>query len=324
MVTFRAADARNASNVAPPSGNGVVGSLSVTSGQPMAGVVLEYVGGENPATVVQATRGFASAEAGTSVYAPIIKNNFFNRFTGVQVQNVSGGAINITVTYTAIAGGACPGGSFVDNATAVAAGASATFVQGTGSSSVPAGCLASATIVGTGNVLAIVNEAYTAGFLAANPGRAQEATTYHGIPSSSTTTKISVPLFKEDSFNKGTGLQVQNVGGSAANVVLTFTGPTGTYTSVSQSIPAGSSMTFIDVRKKPAGFWSGTAMTPAALGCTGTGGEAGNICGSNGVFGVIVTADQPIAAIANESTYPNTAPRISQDKNNYEGFNLVP
>jgi hypothetical protein len=325
MVTFSAADARNAGNAAPPSGNGVVGSLSVTSGQAMAGVVLEYIQGENPATVVQATRGFAASEAGTNVYAPIIKNNYFNRFTGLQVQNASGSPVNITVNYTALASGSCAGGSFQDSANNVAPGASATFVHLTGSgTTLPNGCLASATVVGTGNVLAIVNEAYTSGFLSANPGRAQEATTYFAIPAATATTKISVPLFKEDSFNKGTGLQVQNVGGGTANVTLTFTGPTGTYTSVPQSIPAGSSMTFIDVRKKAASFWSGTAMTPGALGCTGTGGEAGNICGANGVFGVIVTSNQPIAAIANESTYPNTAPRISQDKNNYEGFNLAP
>jgi hypothetical protein len=73
----------------------------------------------------------------------------------------------------------------------------------------------------------------------------------------------------------------------------------------------------VDVRNKAASFWNGTAMTPAALGCTASG------CGNNGTFSVVVTSDQPIVGLVNESTYPFTAPRILQDKNNYEGFNLV-
>ena len=77
-------------------------------------------------------------------------------------------------------------------------------------------------------------------------------------------------------------------------------------------------MTLVDVRLKGASFWNGTAMTPAALSCTSSG------CGSNGVFGVTIESNLPVVAIANESTYPFSAPRISQDKNNYEGFNLTP
>jgi hypothetical protein len=77
-------------------------------------------------------------------------------------------------------------------------------------------------------------------------------------------------------------------------------------------------MTFVDVRTKPASFWNGTAMTPAALGCDAAG------CDGNGVFGITVTADQNVVAIANESPYPFAASRVYQDKNNYEGFNLVP
>ena len=132
---------------------------------------------------------------------------------------------------------------------------------------------------------------------------------------------IQLPLAKEDSYNKGTGIQVQNVSSSStANVVLTYAGPTGSYTSESVPIAPGSSENFTDVRLKGTGFWDGTAMTPSALGCT-----SGNfVCDGNGVFGVTVTSDQPVVAIANESTYPFSAPRVSQDKNNYEGFNLAP
>lgn len=301
-----------------PSGTSGNGSLVVTSSQPMAGVVMEAKTSENPATLLQATRGFTTADAGTVAYAPIIKNNLYGRFTGLQVQNVSGGPVNITVAYTT----SCGGGPYSDSATGVASLSSATFVHLTGQTNLPDGCLASATVTGTGNIVAIVSESYTAAFLSANPGRSQESTTYSAFPNAAKTAKLSAPLFKENAYGKGTGLQVMNVGSSTAtNVVLAFTGPTGTYTSMPQTITAGNSLTFVDVRNKAPSFWNGTAMTPAALGgcpANTTG------CGTNGVFGVVVTADQPIVAIANESTYPFGAPLISQDKSNYECFNLTP
>jgi hypothetical protein len=301
-----------------PSGNNVgLGSLTVTSSQPLAGVVLEH-GTEDPATIVQATRGFVPDDAGVEAYAPIIKNAYYNRFTGLQVQNVSGAAVDVTVTYAATCINSANSGTYTETTTGLADGASYTFVHLTSTgSNLPEGCLASATVGATGDVVAIVNESYLPAFLTANPSRSQESVTYSA--NSAATAKVSAPLFKEDSYNKGTGLQVQNVGTVAAtNVVLVFSGAAGTFTSVAQEIGPGGSLTFVDVRNKAASFWDGTAMTPTALGCTASG------CAANGVFGVTVTSDQPIVAIANESTYPFTAPRISQDKNNYEGFNLTP
>ena len=46
--------------------------------------------------------------------------------------------------------------------------------------------------------------------------------------------------------------------------------------------------------------------------------------GTGLLMGVIITADQPIVAIANESVYPYDGSVLVQDKNNYEGFNLTP
>lgn len=298
---------------APDGDTNGVGSLTVTSSQPLAGSVLEHRTAEAPATLLQATRGFVVSDGDTTLYAPIIKNLWFNRFTGLQVQNSSGSPVDITVEYTG-AGGACAGNTYTENTTGVAPNESHTFVHLPGQTDLPQNCLASATVTATGEVTAIVNESYTGAYVAA--GNRQESTTYSAIPDNAKTTIISVPLFKENSFNKGTGLQVQNVGTAAASVVLTFTGPTGTYMSVAQTIQPGSSQTFVDVRLNPAAFWNGTAMTPTELGCGATG------CGANGVLSVIVESDQPVVAIANESTYPFTAPAIAQDKNNYEGFNL--
>jgi hypothetical protein len=89
----------NPSAAGVPSGNDVsVGSLSVSSAQPLAGAVSEH-GAENPGVALQATRGFSPADYDVKVFAPIIKSEFFNRFTGLQVQNVSAGPVDMTVTY---------------------------------------------------------------------------------------------------------------------------------------------------------------------------------------------------------------------------------
>ena len=316
--------ARNGSNH-PPTNS--YGSLTVTSSQPLTGIALEHLTGELHATALQATRGFTSSDFATTVYAPITKNSYYNRFTGLQVQNVSGVPVNMTVTYVAQYEApnqhnpGCQGGTFHDYATGVADNAFYTFSYP--STHLPQGCFASATVLATGNVIAVVNEAFMKSWLNANPGQADEVTAYNAIPNTTglITTKLSAPLFKEDSYSKGTALSIQNVGaGKATNVVITLKGPTGTYVSNPISIDSGSAYIAFDLRLKPSTFWSGTALTPAVLGCQNN--TTG--CGANGVFSVIVTSDQNIVGVANESTYPITNPLINQDKSNYEGFNLTP
>jgi hypothetical protein len=304
----------NPSATSMPSGNTAKGSAVVTSAQLLAGTSLEYIQGEANATVVQATRGFTPAEYDTKLYAPTNKNNRGGRFTGLQVQNVSSGSIDVTVDYVGV-GGTCVGKTFSDSHTGLAAGASWTFPA----SVLDNDCNASATVTGTGNIVGIVNESYTSAFLASNPGRHQEATVYFCSPASKATNFISLPLYKEDANSKGTGLSIQNVSSSAAHVTVTFANSVGTFTSVQQTIASGAAQVFLDVRNQPASFWNGTAMTPTLLGCQPTTTKG---CGANGNFAVLVSSDQPVVAIANESTYPVTAPRISQDKSNYEGFNL--
>lgn len=291
-----------------------LGSLKVTSSQPLAGVVLEHKTVENPATVLQATRGFAPADADTKVFAPIIKSHWFNRYTGLQIQNASGGNINVTVTYKGAAGG-CAGQTYTSTQNNLPPNESVTFVHIVGGSygnPMPVNCLAAASVEATGNIVAIVNESWLPDFIAAggNGGR-QESTTYSAFPAKAGTQKVSAPLFKEDFYDKTTGLQVQNIGGSpATNVVLRFIGPSATYTTKPQTLGAGESKTFLEVRKDP-NLWAGTAMP-------------GNTGDATGIFGVVITADQNVVAVANESTYPFTGSPKLQDKNNYEGFNLAP
>jgi hypothetical protein len=283
----------------PTSNDARVGGMRITSAQPLAGVVMEHFTTESPATIAQATRGFTVADFATTAYAPIIKNDRFGRFTGIQVQNVSGGAVDITVSYKGTAG-ACTGNTYTDTATGIADGTSKTFIQLTGQSNLPADCTASATITATGNIVAIVNESYVSTKI---PASGQSAVTSSAIPATLTTTKVSVPLFKDDRIGKRTGLQIQNVGAAnASNVVATFscTGAA-TFTAIT-----GGGKLFITPSDDPAGtFTAGNPFVRNDVNCS-----------------VTITSDQPIAAIANESVIPGGS--LQQDNNNYEGFNLAP
>ncbi len=303
MVSFSLLDVASYN---PTTNDGRVGSLTVTATEPLAGTVIEHFTTENPATVAQATRAFVAADFDTKAYAPVIKNNRFNRFTGIQVQNVSANPITITVTYVGSAG-SCAGNTYTDTASNVGSGESATFVQLTGQTNLPDNCTASATIEGTGNIVAIVNESYVSSYVSA--GNDQRAVTSSAIPANSATTKVSVPLFKDDRFDKRTGLQIQNVGAAqATNVVATFACTGGaTFTAVSkpQTVSAGGAVLFYNPSQQGSMFEAANPFSSANVNCS-----------------VTITADQPIVAIANESVTPGAT--LEQDNNNYEGFNLTP
>jgi hypothetical protein len=281
-----------------------IGSMRVTSAQPLAGTVLEYSVGQAIATVLQGTRGFTSADFDNKAYAPVVKNNRFGRFTGIQVQNVSGGPINITINYKGTSSN-CLGVNVTDTFNGLANNASKTFVNQAGSSNFPANCTGSATINANGNFVAIVNEANT-------PGSTVAGITYSAMPDSLATTKVSVPLFKDRRFGFSSGLQIQNVGSTTAtNVVATFAckgnnGSNTPFTAISnpRTIPAGGAYLFYKPASMPAGTF--TAGNPFSL------------TGAN--CGVTITSDKPIVAIVNET--PDTAGAL--DDNNYEGFNLTP
>ncbi|MBN1668642.1 MAG: hypothetical protein JW862_16230 [Anaerolineales bacterium] len=290
---------------------GKVGAVMVSSAAPLAGVVMEHLTSENPATLAQSTRGFTSADFDTAAYAPIIKHDRFGRSTGIQVQNVSAIPINIQVTLVGFAGG-CAGNTVVENATNVAPGAAAIFNQYPGQTSLAANCTASATIETTtvgGEIVALVSESY---LTTAIPATGQSSVTSFAIPAGSATTTVSAPLFKDDRFEKRTGLQIQNVGAAAAtNIVATFEcqgAATFTAISLPQNAVAGGAVQFYTPSDDAGMFTGGNPFASGNVTCS-----------------VTVTADQPIVAIANESPIPaSQGGTLAQDNNNYEGFNLAP
>jgi hypothetical protein len=297
MAVFSVLDAASYN---PGSNDARVGSLVVSGDQPLAGVVMEHDTIASPAVVLNSTRGFTSSDFASVAYAPVVKHARFGRFTGLQIQNTSGGPIDIDVTYEGTGG--CSG-TFTDSATGVPNGESQTFVHlGAANTNLPANCTASATVEATGDFVAIVNEQETS-------GSPKAGITYSAMSSTSATTEVSVPLFKDDRFGARTGLQIQNVGGAAATSwTATFNCKGGaTFTAVSDpaktgAIPAGGAFLFYTPSDNDL-FAGGSPFSSNNVNCA-----------------VIIASDQPVVAIANEA--PVTPGAL--DDNNYEGFNLTP
>jgi len=283
--------------------SGKIGSLSVTSSEPLAGTVLEYETSTAPALILQGTTGFTSAEYSTSIYFPIVKKQLGSRSTGLQVQNVSGGDVDVTVTYYG-AGGSCPApNTYTEAVRTLANNQSTTYLD---SALLPSGCLATAKAVATGNIAAVVNESY----LPLPPGTNQRATTYAAFSGSNATTTLVAPLFKEDLGGKRSGIQVQNTTGVAATATVTFKVGASTYVYNNLAIPANGGALLFDMTNStayPDGNWTG---------------GAGGRLPDGSLAAVTVVATQAIVAVVNEA--PSPAGGVVQDNNNYEAFNLTP
>lgn len=304
MVLFSIWDTATYTPGASPESR--IGAVTVVATEDIAGVVMEHFTTEAVASLAQSTRGFTSSDFGTTAFAPLIKNTYYLRFTGIQVQNVGAVPIDITVTYKGF-DGTCTGMTYMDTALAVQPGKSAVFNQLPGQTNLPTGCGASATINTTtvgGQLVALVSESYVSSLI---PATGQRSVTSFAIPANSTTQTVSAPVFKDDHYGKRTGLLIQNVGGAQANnVVATFScSGDATFTAVSkaQTIASGAAFQFYHPSTRADLF------------------EAGSLFNSDGVLcSVTITADQSIVALANEAVIPGGT--LSQDNNNYEGFNL--
>jgi len=159
-------------NGAPPANGSVnnwntigryIGSALITNtgGQPLVAIVNQVLA--SPA-LGAAYEGFDPALATTKVSAPLIMANNSTYYTGIQVQNVSSGSVNVTIKY-----GPNTAGSFApaDEVFTLAPGASKTIIQNgappaNGSTVNNWGTnryIGSATITSTGgNIVAIVNQ----------------------------------------------------------------------------------------------------------------------------------------------------------------------
>lgn len=279
------------------------GSIKVVAtGGNIVGAVVEFVTGQSPAQVAQATAMFADTDAGTTVYCPIFKNDFGgnHRTTGLAVANTGGSTMNVSVSF-AVSAGANAGSSYNTTAT-IAPNKSVVFSPFAPANigGMPAGNLASATITSTNGqpAVAIVSESNPGG----NPFK---ATIYSCFSAASATSKAAVPVFKRSYGNNTTGVAVQNAN-TSGNVTVNATfvcHPSGSTTNTtygpiaSKVLAPGESDVFLD----PAGI------------------PAGNLCSATLDAG----GTNKIIAVVNESSdgFP-AATTYRLNTKNYEAFNL--
>jgi len=298
-----------------------LGSLVVTSAVPIAGVVNEHH--VSDASVLQATRGFAPADAGTTLLIPTIKRQFGSRSTGPIIQNASASPVDITITYKG------SGIDFVQYANGVPAGASVTFYENTEicpagatcgqtGTPLPTGTLASAVVTGSGNIVGVVNET----FFTIPAGQRQRQTVTSAFNSAAATSKVGVPLYKVNHDYKNSGLQLQNADlANPASFTATFSlGGSGgvpvTEYVLQGSIPAGQAVTLYKLYAVlPAGSsWVGSGF-PTAFSASSTSAER---------FGsVTIVADRSIVGAVTEAD-EDPVSNNRQDIKSYEAFNLVP
>jgi len=284
---------------------GAVGSLTVTGSQPLAGTSLEHEAAAAVAQNLQASKAFTPNDYDDVAYCPLVRNAHTagSQTTGIQAQNVSGSPQTVRVDYSYQIGNGAVQTKTVTSPS-LAAGQSFTFFGGDATYGLPAGALGSAKVTGTGggNIAVVVNDR---GFNTANPNR---VTTYSCFASSSASQNVALPLYKEFFGGNTTGIQVQNVGNAAATVTVTYARTGGGNVAFSHSTPiaAGASATFFGVSN---------LTSPSSI--TVVSGNAASL--NNSFGGVSISSNQPIVAIANESS---SAPNPSgQDTKNYEGFN---
>jgi hypothetical protein len=283
-----------------PNTSPCFGALSVVANNNIAGVALEYVDGQSPATRVQAASMFGTEDVGDTVLCPTIKNDFAgnHRTTGVTVANTSGAAVNVTGEFTVALGSSPVGTKFTQGPVSIPAGKS--FVFGALNSTVgnmPAGNLASAKFTASASAIVAVTAETNIS------GSPIKQTTYTCFNPANATAKVAAPVVKEAFGNNSTGITVQNANTSGAvtiNASYSCTNTSGvanTFTASSSSLNPGEGFTFFN---------------PSSV-------VDGNLCA--------VTLDgggaNKIVAIINESSdfFPGT-PQFNLNTKNYEGFNL--
>lgn len=290
MVVISPADA------GVPAGDGQVGSLTVDGTQPLAGSSLEHQTSAPVGENLQASKAFTAADGANDVFCPLYRYNHTskNQTTGAQVQNVGGSAVDVQFTVNA------GGSSFGPYTANIAAGASHTFFAGSLSPALPSGTVGSASIESTGPVVAVVNDKGTV-------NGSERVTTYACFGSGGTS--INIPLAKEHAGGNTTGIQVQNIGGSATTVTLAYKSTDGKSLTIESksAVAPGASITAVNLYKLPDATWQVNSGNPADM--VGT------------VNGVVASGGADLAVIANESSNGDLSAASNQDTKNYEGFN---
>ncbi len=268
-------------------GTKFVGSAKISCDQPVVASLMQI----NTSTfkVLMGYNGFTGGS--TTVNLPLVMANNSGYYTGIQIQNVGTATTNVTVSYSANTAGAFAPAN--DTCNSLAAGASCTLIQlgGTWGSNQYVG---SATVTNSAAqpLVAIVNQVCPGGLPACSSA---VGTASEGFDPSTATSNVSAPLVMANNSGYYTGIQVQNVSGSAVDVTVTYgpnsAGAFAPSADTTTSLAAGASWTVIQT----GGAWTGNSYVGSAQ----------------------ITATGPIVALVNEIN-----PAAAGDQFfTYNGFN---
>jgi len=273
--------------------SGFNGSLVASSDKNIRAVA--NLVGSGPANYFASYNGFQGGSTPVSLPLVMCNNNGFDTF--FNVQNAGTAAANITINYTPGSDGA----SGKSEAATIQPGAAKTFDQATGSGTVncstlqgPSGkFIGSATITSNQPIVATAMQINTTGF--------KVLMGYDGFTAGSPT--VALPLIMANNSSFYTGLQVQNVGGSATNVTVAYSANTaGANNPVNEtfSLAPGASKTILQNGAPP-----GNGSTVNNWGTVG-----------KYIGGATITnsANQPLVAIVNQV---RPSPALGSA---YEGF----
>jgi len=252
--------------------SGFNGSVVVSSDQPMASIVNVL---KSDAHGAAAYAGFTAGA--TTVNMPLIMRlNASSISTWFTVQNTGTSAAHITAKYS----GHTPA---CDQTATIQPSASTTLDQST-NSCLPAGYVGAGTITSDQPVAVVVMQIVNG---------SESLLAYTGFATASNFPVM--PLVSSNFFHSGTGIQIQNTGGTDTNVTISYSpsaGFPGHACTETKTVAHGQSATF------------GFPQLPAACGQTSGTGVTDNVNGGFVGSGVVTgnTASQPLDAIVNQIT----------------------
>ncbi|MFQ5580522.1 MAG: hypothetical protein ACE5H9_04170 [Anaerolineae bacterium] len=239
--------------------DGFIGAATITSNEPVVAAIVQY---DNDSLLAQ--NGFTGGS--TNPVFPLVVNNIFNTWTGIQIQNTGGSSTDVTVTYTPLSGQ--PGATCTEQQT-IPSGESKTFginyLTNTSACQGANGYVGSAAVTGNSANQALVGLVNQVDLNGAN------ASAYNGFDPASGTATVNIPLIIND-FDLGggnklfTGFNVVNVGSQQTSVNCTFA--SSTYTA-SGTLNPGEALNDVQTGNSTLGAGYVGAAT-----CTATGGDA--------------------------------------------------
>jgi len=293
---------------APAATNGSLGAAIVesTSGN-VAGVVVEHPHTGSPASFSLSTRGLTSSDMSTKIIAPSLKNNFNGGNTGLSVQNVgtSEALVRLTLTVVNASNPALIGNTYQAQE-AIPVGGSTVFSSFRNNlGGMPTGTFAA------GIVESITDTTHTPQLLAGvvNETNSLGKAVYYAFADTQATTKIALPLVKEQFNNMTTGGSIMNIGSAPTILYFSYTDRAGNLREfqTTQPLAPGAAIPIYTVNKNLSGRFTGLADFSVLMGTLNS---------------VSIRSDgvQKIVGVAQESDLKPSDGLL--DVKNYESFAL--